>query len=178
MFSENYTDLSIFTCIYTDRSVYMHKTLNTSSLNKKGEQMKLKSRIAVSAILVALSLASIGQATYASANTTKPVTKGVKKMINVGLFVRLESKPGKEAEVEAFLKGGLAIVQQEPDTNTWFAIRLGPSTFGIFDTFPHEKGRQAHLAGKVASALMAQAPHLLSQAPTIEKVDILASKLP
>ncbi len=99
-------------------------------------------------------------------------------MANVGLFVRLESKPGKETEVENFLKGGLAIVQEEPATTTWFAIRLGPSTFGIFDTFPDEAGRQAHLSGKVAAALMEKAPELLAQPPSIEKADILASKLP
>lgn len=97
---------------------------------------------------------------------------------NVGLFVRLEAKAGKEATVESFLKGGLAIVQEEPATTTWFAIRLGPSSFGIFDTFPNEVGRQAHLAGKVAAALKAQASELLSEAPRIEKVDVLAFKLP
>lgn len=97
---------------------------------------------------------------------------------NVALFVRLEAKPGKEVAVENFLKGGLAIVEEEPATTTWFALRLGPSSFGIFDTFPNEAGRQAHLAGRVAAALMAQASELLSQAPRIEKVDILASKLP
>lgn len=99
-------------------------------------------------------------------------------MVNVALLVRLEAKPGKEAEVESFLKGGLAIVQEEPATTAWFAIRLGPSTFGIFDAFPDEAGRQAHLTGRVAAALMAQAPDLLSQPPSIEKVDVLAAKLP
>jgi quinol monooxygenase YgiN len=99
-------------------------------------------------------------------------------MVNVALLVRLEAKPGKEAEVESFLKGGLAIVQEEPATTAWFAIRLGPSTFGIFDAFPDEAGRQAHLTGRVAAALMAQAPDLLSQPPSIDKVDVLAAKLP
>jgi quinol monooxygenase YgiN len=99
-------------------------------------------------------------------------------MVTVALFVRLEAKPGKEAEVENFLRGGLAVVQQEPATTAWFALRLGPSTFGIFDAFPDEAGRQAHLSGKVAAALMAKAPELLSQAPAIEKVDVLAAKLP
>jgi quinol monooxygenase YgiN len=99
-------------------------------------------------------------------------------MVNVALYVRLEAKPGKEAEVEAFLKGGLPLVQDEPDTIAWFGIRIGPSTFGIFDCFPDEKGRQAHLSGKVAAALMAQAPELLAKAPVIEKVDVLAAKLP
>lgn len=99
-------------------------------------------------------------------------------MVNVALLVRLEAKPGKEAEVESFLKGGLAIVEEEPATTAWFAIRMGPSTFGIFDAFPDEAGRQAHLTGRVAAALMAQAPDLLSQPPTIDKVDVLAAKLP
>jgi quinol monooxygenase YgiN len=99
-------------------------------------------------------------------------------MVNVALFVRLEAKPGKEKEVEEFLRGGLAVVQQEPATIAWFAIRLGSSTFGIFDAFPDDAGRQAHLSGQVAAALMAKAPELLSQPPVIEKVDVIASKLP
>ena len=99
-------------------------------------------------------------------------------MVKVALFVRLEAKAGKEAEVENFLRGGLALVEEEPATTAWFAIRLGPSTFGIFDAFPDESGRQAHLSGKVAAALMAQASDLFSQPPSIEKCDVLAVKLP
>jgi quinol monooxygenase YgiN len=99
-------------------------------------------------------------------------------MVNVALFVRLEANPGKAAEVEEFLKGGLAIVEEEPATIAWFAIRLGPSTFAIFDAFPDEAGRQAHLSGRVAAALMAKAPELLATPPVIEKADVLASKLP
>ena len=99
-------------------------------------------------------------------------------MVNVALFVRLEVKPGKEKDVESFLRGGLQLVQQEPATTAWFAIRLGQSTFGIFDAFPDESGRQAHLSGKVAEALMARASELFSQPPIIEKVDVLAAKLP
>lgn len=99
-------------------------------------------------------------------------------MVNLALLVRLEAKPGKETEVENFLRGGLAIVEDEPDTIAWFAIRLRPSTFGIFDAFPDESGRQAHLAGRVAAALKAQAAELFSQPPVIEKVDVLAAKLP
>jgi quinol monooxygenase YgiN len=99
-------------------------------------------------------------------------------MVTTALFVRLEAKPGKEKEVEEFLRGGLAVVLQEPATTAWFAIRLGPSTFGIFDAFPDETGRQAHLSGQVAAELMAKAPELLSQPPVIEKVDVLAAKLP
>ena len=99
-------------------------------------------------------------------------------MVTVALFVRLEAKPGKEAEVESFLKSGLALVQGEPDTTAWFAIRMGQSTFGIFDAFPSESGRQAHLSGKVAAALREKASDLLAQPPVIEKVDVLAAKLP
>jgi len=80
--------------------------------------------------------------------------------------------------VEQFLRGGLALVRQEPATTAWFGIRLGPTTFGIFDAFPNEAGRQAHLSGQVAAALMAKASELLSQPPSIEKVDVLAAKLP
>ena len=98
--------------------------------------------------------------------------------VRTALLVRLEAKPGKEAAVVSFLQGGLPIVEQEPATITWYALKLGPSTFGIFDTFPDDTGRQAHLAGRVAAALMAQAPDLLAGAPAIEKVDILAAKLP
>jgi quinol monooxygenase YgiN len=104
-------------------------------------------------------------------------TKAAAK-IRTALLVRLQAKPGKEAEVAKFLEGGLPIVEQEPATITWYAIKLGPSTFGIFDTFPDDSGRQTHLGGKVAAALMAQAPELLASAPSIEKVEILAAKLP
>ena len=99
-------------------------------------------------------------------------------MVTVALYVRLEAKPGKEAEVESFLNSGLALVQEEPETTAWFAIRMGPSTFGIFDAFPSESGRQAHLTGKVAAALMEKASDLLAQPPDIKKVDVLAAKLP
>jgi quinol monooxygenase YgiN len=98
-------------------------------------------------------------------------------MVKVALFVRLEAKPGKEAEVERFLLDGLPLVQQEPATIAWFGIRLGPSTFGIFDAFADDQGRQAHLAGKVAAALMAKASELFAKPPAIEKVDVLAAKL-
>lgn len=99
-------------------------------------------------------------------------------MVKVALFVRLEAKPGKENEVESFLMGGLPLVMEEPATTAWFGIRLGPSTFGIFDAFPDEAGRQAHLSGKVAAALMAKAADLFSEPPLIQKVDVLAAKLP
>ena len=99
-------------------------------------------------------------------------------MVKVALFVRLEAKPGKESAVEEFLRGGLALVQQEPATSTWYGIKLGPSTYGIFDTFADDAGRQAHLTGRVAAALMAKASELFSKPPVIEKLEILAAKLP
>jgi quinol monooxygenase YgiN len=99
-------------------------------------------------------------------------------MVSVALFVRLEAKPGKEAEVEAFLRGGLPLAQAEPATTAWFALRIGPTTFGIFDAFPNDAGRKAHLAGPIAAALMAKASDLLAVPPAIEQVDVLAAKLP
>ena len=99
-------------------------------------------------------------------------------MVKTALFVRLEAKPGKEAEVERFLQDGLPLVLDEPATVAWFGIRLGPSTFGIFDAFPDDSGRQAHLTGAVAKALMAKAADLFSAPPSIEKAEVLASKLP
>ena len=99
-------------------------------------------------------------------------------MVTVALLVRLEAKLGKEEEVESFLNSGLALVEEEPDTIAWFAVRMGPTTFGIFDAFPNESGRLAHLSGKVAAALMEKASDLFSEPPSIEKVDVLAAKLP
>ncbi|MGH2510205.1 MAG: putative quinol monooxygenase [Ktedonobacteraceae bacterium] len=99
-------------------------------------------------------------------------------MTTVGLFVRLEAKPGKEETVASFLRGALPLAQEEPGTTAWFALRFGPSTFGIFDAAPDENGRNAHLAGRIAAALMAQAAELFAEPPSIEKVDILADKLP
>ena len=96
----------------------------------------------------------------------------------VGLYVRLEAKAGREADVEAFLKSAVPLVQAEPATTAWFAIRMGPSTFGIFDVFPDDAGRDAHLNGRVAAALMANAAELLASAPSIDKIDVLAEKLP
>jgi quinol monooxygenase YgiN len=98
-------------------------------------------------------------------------------MVKIGLWVRLEAKPGKEEELAKFLNDGLALAQAEPATVVWFALRLGPSTFGIFDAFPDDAGRQAHLSGPIAAALMEKAPQLLAQAPSIEKIDVLAAKL-
>ncbi len=97
-------------------------------------------------------------------------------MITKGLLVRLEAKPGKEQAVADFLKSGLPMAQNESATITWYGIQLGPSTFGIFDTFPDEAGRQAHLSGPIAAALMANAADLLVSDPVIELTDILAAK--
>ena len=98
-------------------------------------------------------------------------------MVTVGVLARLEAKPGKEEEVSRFLEGAPPLAQQEEATTAWFAIRLGPSTFGIFDVFPDEPGREAHLAGPIAAALIQRADELLTEPPKIEKVDVLASKL-
>ena len=97
---------------------------------------------------------------------------------NLALFVRLEAKKGKEAEVEKFLRDGLSMAENEPATVSWYALRLGPSTFGIFDTFTDNKGREAHLNGSIAKALKARSSELFAQPPSIEKTDILACKLP
>src|ERR1700710_970206 len=97
-------------------------------------------------------------------------------MVKLALLVRLEAKPGKEQEVADFIKSALPLAQQEPDTVSWYALQLGPSTFGIFDTFEHEEGRKAHLGGQIAQALMAKASELLAKDPVIEQVDLLAVK--
>lgn len=99
-------------------------------------------------------------------------------MVRVALLVRLHAKPGKENEVAAFLESALPLADQEAGTPVWFALRLGPSTFGIFDAFADDGARSAHLAGPIAAALMAKAPELLAEPPQIEKVEVLAAKLP
>lgn len=144
--------------------------------------MKLTKYSAVGLSILAITAGSL----FSSSGDARPEDKSValkaneKKgshiMVNVGLLVRLEAKEGKEKEVENFLKGGLTIVEGEAGTITWYAVRIGKSTFGIFDTFYDDKGRQEHLAGKVAAALMEQAPHLLKNPPVIEEIEILAVK--
>ncbi|MEO7296212.1 MAG: antibiotic biosynthesis monooxygenase [Candidatus Limnocylindria bacterium] len=99
-------------------------------------------------------------------------------MVTVGILARLEAKPGKEQEVADFLAGALPLAQDEPETTAWFATQLGPSTFGIFDVFPDDSGRQAHLNGPIAAALMSNAEALLAEPPEITSIDILAAKLP
>jgi len=98
-------------------------------------------------------------------------------MVRTALFVRLEAKPGKEQEVESFLMGGLPLVEQEPATIAWFGLKIAPSVYGIFDAFPDDSGRKAHLNGPIAAALMAKAGELLAEPPRIENVDVLAAKL-
>jgi quinol monooxygenase YgiN len=96
----------------------------------------------------------------------------------VALFARLEAKPGKESEVAKFLEAGLAMAKQEPTTPLWFALRLGPTTFGVFDAFADESGRQTHLNGPIAKALMAKVPELFAKPPAIEPLEVLGAKQP
>jgi quinol monooxygenase YgiN len=98
--------------------------------------------------------------------------------VTKGLWVPLEAKPGKEEDVARFLESGRSLVDEEPDTIAWFAVRLGTSQFAIFDVFPDDSGRQAHLSGRVAEALMAQSDELLARPPEIQQTDVVASKLP
>ena len=99
-------------------------------------------------------------------------------MPTVALFARLEAKPGKENDLAAFLKQGLQMARLETTTPVWFALRLGPTTFAVFDAFQDDAGRQVHLTGPIAQALMAHAPNLLAAPPVIEPLDVLGSKLP
>ncbi len=97
-------------------------------------------------------------------------------MVKYALLARVEAKPGKEQAVEDFLKSALPLAEDEKDTIEWFALKIGSSTFGIFDTFNDEEGREAHLSGKIAAALMEHADELLAKPPVIEKVKLLAVK--
>ena len=99
-------------------------------------------------------------------------------MLKLSLFVRLEAKPGKENEVADFLQQGLQLANQEATTPLWFALRLGPTTFAIFDAFENEAARQTHLNGPIAKALMENASRLLATPPVIERVEVLGAKLP
>ena len=99
-------------------------------------------------------------------------------MDNLAIWGYMEAKPGKEQAVEEFLKSALPLAQAEPGTTTWYALKIGPSQYGIFDTFSDDKGREAHLSGEIAKALMAKAEDLFVKAPQIEKVTILAAKAP
>jgi quinol monooxygenase YgiN len=97
--------------------------------------------------------------------------------LSFGLAVRLEAKPGKEAQLEALLRKGLEMVHEEDINPLWIAVRLGPTTFGIFDAFPTEEQRQAHLEGPVARALIENAPDLLEKPMTIEPFDVIGGKI-
>ena len=99
-------------------------------------------------------------------------------MVKLALFVLLKAKPEKADALEKFLKRGLELANAEPETPIWFALRFDAGTFGIFDAFSEEHGREAHLNGPIAAALMAHADELLAEPPRIEKVDVLAAKLP
>jgi quinol monooxygenase YgiN len=98
-------------------------------------------------------------------------------MVTVGLLVTLNAKPGKEDDLASFLESALPLAQAEDDTTAWFAIKIDDSTYGIFDVFPGPEGRQAHLDGPIAAALMAKADDLLSSPPDIKPIDVLAAKL-
>ena len=97
-------------------------------------------------------------------------------MEKFAILARLEAKPGKEKELSDFIKSALPLAEQEPDTVRWYALQIGTSTFGIFDTFENEDGRKAHLGGEIAKALMAKAPELLASDPILEMVGLLAVK--
>ncbi|MDB5585996.1 MAG: putative antibiotic biosynthesis monooxygenase [Devosia sp.] len=97
-------------------------------------------------------------------------------MVTKAIYASMKAKPGKEAEVETFLKGALPLVQAEPGTVTWYALKEGGGRYSIFDTFEDDGGRDAHLNGKVAAALMAKADELFAEPPSINKIDILADK--
>lgn len=97
-------------------------------------------------------------------------------MEKFALLVRLEAKAGKEKDVSDFIKSALPLAQAEPFTLKWYALQIGPSTFGIFDSFESEKDRKSHLGGQKAAALMKNAPDLLASDPVIEMVDLLAVK--
>jgi len=98
-------------------------------------------------------------------------------MLKYALWVRLEAKAGKENAVAEFLNSGLQMAMQEARTPVWFALKLGPSTFGIFDAFADDGGRQAHLNGAIAQALKAQAAQLFAKPPVVESVDVLGAKV-
>jgi quinol monooxygenase YgiN len=97
-------------------------------------------------------------------------------MVKKALWVELNAKPGKEKELEEFLKSAQPLAEREKDTVSWYAVKMSPSNFGIFDTFADDAGRQAHLNGEIAKALMSKGKELLANDPKIHQIDILASK--
>jgi quinol monooxygenase YgiN len=108
----------------------------------------------------------------------QPAAKKEYEMVSVGLLIRLWAKPGQEAAVAQFLEGAVPIVDQETGTSVLFAMRMGPSEFGIFNAFPDDASRQAHISGHAAQALFEQGEALFSQPPSVEPVDIIGTKLP
>ena len=99
-------------------------------------------------------------------------------MPKVAIWAEIEAKPGKETEVENFLKSAQPLAENEPQTVTWYAMKLGGPKFGIFDTFADEKGREAHIQGEIAKALFGKGRELLAKDPTIHKLDLIAAKVP
>lgn len=97
-------------------------------------------------------------------------------MVKYAILARVEAKPGNEDAVEQFLRAKLQLAEEEEDTISWYALKMGPSTFGIFDTFNDEEGREAHLNGEIAAALMQYGGELLSGPPVIEKIELIAVK--
>jgi quinol monooxygenase YgiN len=136
-------------------------------------QRRLILSITGAAIIAAAMLAKVPAAQSqpdAALTQSKPLT--------LALFARMEAKPGKEEEVAAFLRQALQLANQEATTPTWFALRIGPSTFGVFDAFYDEAGRQNHLRGPIRKALMEKAPSMLVGPPVIEQIEILGAKFP
>jgi quinol monooxygenase YgiN len=99
-------------------------------------------------------------------------------MVTKGILATTVAKPGKEAELAAFLTSALPLAEQEPDTIAWFAIKIDDQTYGIFDVFDDDAGRQAHLSGPIAAALMAKADELLAEPPSLKMIDVIAAKMP
>jgi quinol monooxygenase YgiN len=130
-------------------------------------------------MLAFLPLVDVAGKTYSADSLMQPpIHRKDHAMTKFALFVRLEAKPGQEAAVADFLAGALPLANAESGTTAWFALKFGPSTFGVFDAFADEAGRQAHLNGPIAAALMAKAAELFSVPPKIEQIDLLAAKLP
>ena len=99
-------------------------------------------------------------------------------MPKLAIWAQLKAKPGKESEVESFLKSAQSLVEKEPKTVTWYVIKMDPGNYGIFDTFEDEAGRQAHMSGEVAKALFARAEELFVKPPEIQQINLLAAKVP
>jgi quinol monooxygenase YgiN len=149
-----------------------------SNLRRSAALLPLSLLFIAPEISTAQLFSPFSEQTSEASNPTHTAQKQESAVIKNALFVRLEAKPGKEKELAQFLHTGLDLARQEGTTPVWFALQLGPSTFGIFDAFPDEAGRQAHLNGPIAQALGANAPNLLAQAPSIERIDVLGTKLP